>query len=107
MKKGDIVYINFPFTDLSGVKVRPALIIEVFDQDVIVIFITSKLHQFDKNTDLIVQPDSTNRLKTVSVFKPTKILTLSKKLVLAKTGTLDNDILVVIQQKIITGLNLV
>lgn len=107
MNKGDIVYISFPFTDLSGVKVRPALVIEALDQDVIVIFITSRIHQFDKNTDLIVHPDSSNRLKVVSVFKPTKILTLSKKLVLAKTGVLDKSILELIHHKIITGLNLV
>jgi mRNA interferase MazF len=106
MKKGDIVYINFPFTDLSGTKIRPAVIIEAFDYDVIVIFITSKLHQFDKKTDLIVNPDTSNRLKAVSVFKPTKILTLSKKLVVAKTGIIDNDLLKLIHQKIITGLNL-
>jgi mRNA interferase MazF len=107
MKKGDIVYINFPFTDLSGVKMRPALVIQSLDQDVIVIFITSKIHQFNEETDLVVHPDSSNRLKTVSVFKPTKILTLSKKLVLAKTGVLDNRILELIHHKIITGLNLV
>ena len=107
MNKGDIVYISFPFTDLSGVKMRPALIIEAQDQDVIVIFITSRIHQFDKDTDIIVHPDPSNRLKVISVFKPTKILTLSKKLVLAKTGVLDKSTLDSIHKKIITGLNLV
>jgi len=107
MRKGDIIYINFPFTDLSGVKMRPALVIESLDQDVIVIFITSKLHQFNQETDLIVHPDLSNRLKAVSVFKPTKIITLSKKLVLAKTGSLDKGTLESVHNKIITGLNLV
>ena len=106
MTKGDIVYVNFPFTDLSGVKVRPALVIEVFGLDVVVIFITSKLHQFDTTTDLIVEPDFGNRLKVPSVFKAVKILTLSKDLVKAKVGVLDSDNLKLVQQKIISGLRL-
>ena len=43
MKKGDIVLIPFPFTDLTGTKNRPALILIDSDEDVTVSFITTQL----------------------------------------------------------------
>jgi len=43
MKKGDIVLIRFPFIDLSGTKIRPALVLFSGGLDVIVSFISSNL----------------------------------------------------------------
>jgi mRNA interferase MazF len=42
MRKGDIVLVPFPFTDLSGSKIRPALVLVGQELDVTVAFITSK-----------------------------------------------------------------
>jgi mRNA interferase MazF len=42
MKKGDIILIPFPFTNLSGRKLRPALVLAVSPADIIVAFITSQ-----------------------------------------------------------------
>jgi mRNA interferase MazF len=41
--KGKIVAIPFPFTDLKGAKVRPALVIYEGHEDVIVAFTSSKI----------------------------------------------------------------
>jgi mRNA interferase MazF len=38
--KAKIVLAHFPFTDLSGSKLRPALVIHEDEQDVIVAFIS-------------------------------------------------------------------
>ena len=105
--KGDIVYITFPFTDLTGTKLRPALVIKELNQDIVVHFITSKLHQFDASIDLIVQPDSQNGLKKPSVFKVTKLVCLNKKLIRTKIGVLDSNNLANVHQKIISGLSLI
>ena len=41
--KGKIVLIHFPFTDMSALKLRPALVIHESDQDVVVAFISSRI----------------------------------------------------------------
>ncbi|MCH8535834.1 MAG: type II toxin-antitoxin system PemK/MazF family toxin [Flavobacteriaceae bacterium] len=43
MKKGDIVLIPFPFTDLSGVKNRPAVVLHSSGEDVVLCFLTTQL----------------------------------------------------------------
>lgn len=43
MEKGDIVLIPFPFTDLTGQKNRPALVLINHENDITVSFITSKI----------------------------------------------------------------
>jgi len=43
--KGKIVLVPFPFTDLTASKLRPALIIHEGEKDVIVAFISSKVHE--------------------------------------------------------------
>ena len=53
MPKGDIVLINFPFTDLSGSKLRPAVILADTALDFTVCFITTQLQWEETNSDNI------------------------------------------------------
>ncbi|MDP2750819.1 MAG: type II toxin-antitoxin system PemK/MazF family toxin, partial [Nanoarchaeota archaeon] len=94
-KVGDIILTPFPFTDLSGNKVRPALILGVQDvgDDVTVCFISSvihdKLHKFDVLVDPKDKDFNKTGLKLKSVIKIVKIATLDKIVVLGKMGMLD------------------
>jgi mRNA interferase MazF len=87
MKKGDIVLIPFPFTDLTGSKVRPALVLLVNQLDIVVAFITSQLSWQDIG-DISIQPSAMNGIRTSSLLRLAKLATLDKNLVLGRLGSL-------------------
>ncbi len=91
-KKWEIVLTVFPFTDLSGEKVRPAVILseQPKDDDVIVAFISSQLIFRDKVDVLIerLSPEfQKTGLKTDSIVRLRKMAAINKKIILGKLGT--------------------
>jgi len=80
MRKGDIVLIPFPFTDLSGSKTRPAVVFASNLEDVTVNFITSKTRWKDE-FDVELLPTKKNGLKQLSIIRVNKIATLESSLV--------------------------
>ncbi len=93
MTKGTIVLTPFPFTDLSTVKRRPAVIIsssKKIGDDVVVAFISSQITEPIKETDYVLEtnhPDfgDTGR-KTRSTFKMDKLVTLEKRIIVGEIG---------------------
>ena len=79
MAKGDIVLITFPFTDLSGSKLRPALVPAESKADLTVCFITTQTEWIEKS-DLLIFPDPENGLKAESLIRTGKIACLEKSL---------------------------
>jgi mRNA interferase MazF len=43
MKKGDIILVPFPFTDLTGSKLRPAAVLIDGENDITVAFMTTQI----------------------------------------------------------------
>ena len=87
MAKGELVLIIFPFTDLSGTKLRPAVILAETSTDLTVSFITSQTHWREPG-DIIIQPSIINGLKKVSLIRTSKIATIDKSLVKGVLGEL-------------------
>src|SRR3989344_2109724 len=93
MRKGRIVLIPFPFTDLSGQKIRPALVLHVSrGEDCIVAFISSRADR-KQPFDISVAPSRGNGLKVRSVVKIDKLATLQKKIIIGELGTLERAVL--------------
>lgn len=89
MKKGEIILVPFPFTDLSDNKYRPALVLIESNYDVTVCFITTQI-QWKEKYDVVVHPTVENGLKKESLIRLTKFATIDKDLVWGRIGTLEN-----------------
>jgi len=101
--KGKIILINFPFTDLTSKKVRPALVLYEGEKDVMVVFISSKITKARPNDVLIKEQNSEfeqTGLKVESLIKIDKIATLSKRLIIGEIGEVGTKLKKEINDKI-------
>jgi mRNA interferase MazF len=89
MAKGDIVLITFPFTDLTGSKLRPAVVLAETSLDLTVCFITTQI-QWQESTDILLIPNPTNRLRKQSLLRTSKIATLDRLLAKGLLGKLSD-----------------
>jgi mRNA interferase MazF len=105
MNKGEIILIIFPFTDLSGSKLRPALVLAADKDDVTVAFITTNLQQVN-NTDMFLQKSTTNGLKKDSLVKMNKIATLDHSLLMGSVGQLVENELKEVDRKLLILFNI-
>ncbi len=87
MNKGDIVLIPFPFTDLTGIKNRPALVLVEAESDITVSFITTQL-KWQDDYDVKIEPTTINGLKKPSMIRLSKLATIEKDLVIGRLGSL-------------------
>lgn len=98
---GKIVLVPFPFTDLSGAKVRPAVVIsnKNIGDDVILAFISTNTKKKGK-FEIFIKMDDKNGLKSDSVILVSKIATLEKKIILGEIGRLSREEILLVRNKI-------
>lgn len=87
--KGKIVLIPFPFTDLSGSKRRPAIVLLKTENDVVVVYISSKTAILNDACVLVGEKHTDFRetgLKTSSVIRLDKVATILANLVVGEIG---------------------
>lgn len=105
MKKGDIVLIPFPFSDLTGNKLRPAVVLIASDFDVTVCFITTQF-QWQTEFDIQLKPSRLNGLKKTSLLRIGKFSTIDKSLILGRIGRIDKNYLQLLNRNLIEILQL-
>lgn len=82
-KTGDLILVPFPFTDLSGIKRKPAVIISPtwynkIQQDVVVAAVTTK--SYDNKFQIALKESDlyTGKIPKDSYIRFTKIFTINK-----------------------------
>ncbi len=96
--KFNVVLVPFPFEDLSSNKVRPAVCLtdEIAPFGHIVLaFITSKISVNSSSTDLIIDSNVADFVKTglkvSSTIRLHRLMTVSRIIIKRKLGELSND----------------
>ena len=103
LKRGDVVLVPFPFTDLTTDKVRPAVIVSADPQetDVTIAFISSGVSAgWPSETDYVLQQHDPGfagtGLKKASTFKMRKLVTIERSKVIRRIGrvspTIQNEL---------------
>ncbi|MDR0692384.1 MAG: type II toxin-antitoxin system PemK/MazF family toxin [Prevotellaceae bacterium] len=92
--KGTVVVIPFPFSDLSNIKKRPALILaDLPDDDILLCQITSQPHNEATALALTASHFVSGSLPVSSFIRPTRIFTASKHIILRKAGTISHALM--------------
>jgi len=110
--KGSVVLVNFPFTDLSQTKLRPAVIlwIDPVGTDVVVCAITSqKLDPLEAGEIKLEINDPEFRqtgLRVSSKIRVTRVVTLDRRLVVRKLGDLGKQYLQDLNRQIVESYQL-
>jgi mRNA interferase MazF len=92
--KGSVIVIPFPFSDLSAVKRRPALVLaNLAGDDILLCQITSQL-QDEKHSIFLKTTDfETGALPVDSYIRPARIFTADKSIIFKTVGIVSNEIL--------------
>jgi len=86
--KGDVVVAPFPFTDLTGSKRRPALVVAVLTgDDVILCQITSVARRDAYSIPLVAGDFARGSLSQPSVIRPNRLFTADDGLIVRSVGT--------------------
>lgn len=106
MKQKEIILIPFPFSDQTGTKVRPALILSnnqfnESSEDILVCAITTNMKK-NEYTIIIKQEDVENGiLYADSAIKTETIIKIDKKLIMKRIGSVHDKIFSQVIEKII------
>lgn len=91
---GDVVFVRFPFSDLSGQKLRPALLLaEAGRGDMVLCQITSQRYADARAIKLGPDDFSQGHLIKVSYIRPAKLFTANAKIVEKTAGRVKPEVI--------------
>ena len=106
--RGEVVLVNFPFTDLTGRKLRPAVVVAAGDHcdDIILCQITSQDYG-DREAVAIdpIKDFSSGSLAKDSYVRPRKLFTANDRLITRVVGKLKPSKLDEVAQAIIKAIS--
>ena len=94
LRQGEVVLVRFPFSDLSEIKLRPAVTLgDAGREDWILCQITSNPYAGEHQAVLLTDASfSTGSLRLTSYARPNRLFTAHHSLIEAHLGTLKADI---------------
>ncbi|MFA5019784.1 MAG: type II toxin-antitoxin system PemK/MazF family toxin [Candidatus Pacearchaeota archaeon] len=91
LKRFDIVLVDFPFSDLTKIKKRPALVINLLEgENIILCQITTKKRHIQKYEIPLMKENCIGDIRFNSFIYLDMIFTLHKTLVYSKIGEVGN-----------------
>ncbi|ELS04537.1 growth inhibitor [Xenococcus sp. PCC 7305] len=108
-KPGEIWLVRFPFSDLTAAKLRPALILAIHREEVIIVGIFSKIPAGGLQNSWVLIRDSDAKfsqtgLKKTSLIRTDKIATVSRSVFQRKLGDLSPNLSMKVQKALNTNL---
>ena len=109
---GDIVLAAFPFTDLSGTKRRPCVVLGAAESanDFVVAFISTQPSAKFPRFGVAIEPThprwGQTRLKAPSVVRIDKLCTLNTQVIVGRLGIMPADLLDLIRSRLGTLFNI-
>ncbi|MBT7237726.1 type II toxin-antitoxin system PemK/MazF family toxin [Candidatus Woesearchaeota archaeon] len=105
MKQGEIYLVPFPFSDFSGSKVRPIVIISKNEfnnhsHDLIVCGVTTNLSKDNYTIQITTKSLVEGKLFSESAIKAENILRIDKSLLIKKIGKINQDKIRLVIQKL-------
>jgi mRNA interferase MazF len=102
-KRGEIWLLRFPFSDLTSAKLRPALVLAVYGEDVIVTGIFSRVPSGPLRQTWVRVEDrhpafARIGLKRTSLLKSEKIAVIHESVFQSKLGNLPPDLMSQVQE---------
>lgn len=92
MKKYDIVLVNFPFSDLSQKKLRPALIVaQVKGENLILCQITTKKRKIEDFEIKLAKKSTKGNIRFDSNIYVDMLFTLHKELIINHMGSIEEE----------------
>ena len=106
MKQGDIVIINFPFTNLESSKVRPALIVsnKSFNNKKNILLLAISTQKWNKDFAVALSQGDLSEweLNKDSFIRMHNILSLEKRLIIKKVAKIKESKLDAVKWKVIS-----
>lgn len=93
LRPGSLITVSFPFTDLSAIKRRPALLLIVHGEDLIVCGVTSKISRRRDAIPIDDREMAEGRLPKRSEVRPLKLFTIHRTLIHTLVGRVSDETL--------------
>jgi mRNA interferase MazF len=110
LEPGDIVLVNFPFTNLQSSKVRPALVLSIKGEDIIILGIFSRVPDILRESwikiDEVNPAFKQTGLKKVSIIKTEKITVVHQSLIRKGLGSVPFELMLHVKQTLLETLGI-